>query len=196
MATGSQSTGAVDKKKNPAVGALMQPEYEDLVQIFSPTKAMELLPHRDWDCTITLKEGAVPPSAESIPSPKRKNRQWTSTSWRHWKKVHLPLYFSSISQSLLCEEEERWGPCVDYWGLNKLLLQYLYPLPLVPAVLEQLRGARYFTNLDQRSTYHLIWVKEGDEWKTAFSTSTGHYEILPYGLATAPSIFQAYINEF
>ncbi|KAK1788775.1 hypothetical protein P4O66_002583 [Electrophorus voltai] len=38
---------------------------------------------------------------------------------------------------------------------------------------------------------------EGDEWKTAFSTSTGHYQylVLPYGLATAPSIFQAHINE-
>ncbi|KAK1797884.1 hypothetical protein P4O66_008231 [Electrophorus voltai] len=45
--------------------------------------------------------------------------------------------------------------------------------------------------------YNLIRVKEGDKWKTAFSTSTGIYEylVLPYGLAMAPFIFQAYINE-
>ncbi|KAK1796650.1 hypothetical protein P4O66_009673 [Electrophorus voltai] len=87
-------------------------------------------------------------------------------------------------------------PCMDYRGLNKLLVQYPYPLPLVPAALEQLRGARYVTKLDLRSTYNLIQIKEGDEWKTAFSTSTGHYEylVLPYGLAAAPSVFQAYIN--
>ncbi|KAK1791157.1 hypothetical protein P4O66_002181 [Electrophorus voltai] len=51
--------------------------------------------------------------------------------------------------------------------------------------------------LDLRSAYKFIGIKEGDEWKTAFSTSTGHYDYLvqPYGLAMALSIFQAYINE-
>ncbi|KAK1798099.1 hypothetical protein P4O66_000595 [Electrophorus voltai] len=78
-----------------------------------------------------------------------------------------------------------------------MLVQYPYPLPLVPAVLKQLRGARYFTELDLLSAYNLIQVKEGDAWKTAFGTSKGHYGylVLPYGLAMAPSIFQAYINE-
>ncbi|KAK1795654.1 hypothetical protein P4O66_001149 [Electrophorus voltai] len=44
---------------------------------------------------------------------------------------------------------------------------------------------------------HKLQVKEGDEWKTALSTSTGHYEylVLPSGLAMASSIFQAYINK-
>ncbi|KAK1787905.1 hypothetical protein P4O66_016386 [Electrophorus voltai] len=67
----------------------------------------------------------------------------------------------------------------------------------VASALEQLRGAKYFTKLDLRSAYNLIRVKEGDEWKTTFSISTSHYEylVLPYGLAMAPSIFQAYINE-
>ncbi|KAK1795523.1 hypothetical protein P4O66_001010 [Electrophorus voltai] len=80
---------------------------------------------------------------------------------------------------------------VDYGGLNQLLLQHYCPLPLFPAAL--LRGAK----LDLCSAYNLIRFKEGDKWKTAFSTSTGHYEylVLPYGLATAPSIFQVYINK-
>ncbi|KAK1786007.1 hypothetical protein P4O66_017560 [Electrophorus voltai] len=62
------------------------------------------------------------------------------------------------------------------------------------AVLSQpLRVNRYFTELDLCSAYILVRIKEGDEWKTAFSTSSGHYEYLV--LAMAPSIFQAYINE-
>ncbi|KAK1805736.1 hypothetical protein P4O66_002000 [Electrophorus voltai] len=86
---------------------------------------------------------------------------------------------------------------MDYWGLNKLLVQYPYPLTMVPAALEQLRGAKCFIKLDLRSDYNLIWVMEGDEWKTTFSTSTSHYEylVLPYGLAMASSLFQAHINE-
>jgi hypothetical protein len=47
-----------------------------------------------------------------------------------------------------------------------------------------MHGARFFTKLDLRSAYNLVCIREGDEWKTAFSTTSGHYEYLaiPYGL--------------
>ena len=40
-----------------------------------------------------------------------------------------------------------------------------------------------------------IW--EGDEWKTAFSTTTGHYKylVMPYGLMNAPSVFQSFVDK-
>ncbi|KAK1805701.1 hypothetical protein P4O66_001965 [Electrophorus voltai] len=68
------------------------------------------------------------------------------------------------------------------------------PMQLGSAGVQQRPGEQKKGNM---VLYNLIWVKEKDEWKTSFSTSTGHYEylVLPYGLATAPSIFQAYINE-
>ncbi|KAK3574414.1 hypothetical protein QTP86_006579 [Hemibagrus guttatus] len=64
-------------------------------------------------------------------------------------------------------------PCIDYRGLNAITVPYPYPLPLVPAALEQLRGARIFTKLDLRSAYNLVRIREGDEWKTAFHTTHG-----------------------
>ncbi|KAK3571116.1 hypothetical protein QTP86_001937 [Hemibagrus guttatus] len=82
-------------------------------------------------------------------------------------------------------------------GLNAITVRYPYPLPLVPAALEQLRGARVFTKLDLRSAYNLVRIHEGDEWKTAFHTMSGHYEycVMPFGLTNAPVVFQALINE-
>ncbi len=78
-----------------------------------------------------------------------------------------------------------------------MTITFRYPLPLVPAVLGQLRKARYFTKLDLRCPHNLIRIREGDEWKTAFSTTTGHYEYLamPIGLANSPSVFQSFIND-
>ncbi|KAK3513082.1 hypothetical protein QTP70_000981 [Hemibagrus guttatus] len=74
---------------------------------------------------------------------------------------------------------------------------YPYPLPLVLAALEQLRGAQVFTKLDLRSAYNLVRIKEGDEWKTAFHTTRGHYEysVMPFGLTNVPAVYQAFINE-
>lgn len=88
-------------------------------------------------------------------------------------------------------------PCIDYRHLNSQTVKFSYPLPLVPAALEQLRGVRIFTKLDLRSAYNLIRIRRGDEWKTAFVTPSGHYEyrVMPFGLSNAPAVFQSYMNE-
>ncbi|KAL0192537.1 hypothetical protein M9458_010833, partial [Cirrhinus mrigala] len=88
-------------------------------------------------------------------------------------------------------------PCIDYQQLNSQIRQQPYPLPLVPAALEELRGAQVFTKLDLQSAYNLVRIRAGDEWKTAFVTPTRHYEyrVMPYGLSISPSVFQTFMNE-
>lgn len=39
---------------------------------------------------------------------------------------------------------------------------------------ELLQGSTVFTKLDLSNAYHLVCVREGDEWKTAFNTPLGH----------------------
>ncbi|KAI2647019.1 Transposon Tf2-9 polyprotein [Labeo rohita] len=91
-------------------------------------------------------------------------------------------------------------PCIDYRGLNDITVKNRYPLPLMSSAFEILQGAKIFTKLDLRnasSTHNLVRIKEGDEWKMAFNTPLGHFEyrVLPFGLANAPSVFQALVND-
>ena len=51
-----------------------------------------------------------------------------------------------------------------------------YPLPLISSAFEPLRGATVFSKLDLQNAYHLLRIPEGNECKTAFNTSSGHYE--------------------
>ena len=67
-----------------------------------------------------------------------------------------------------------FGPALT--TLNKITVKYRYALPLVPLALEQLQGANIFTELELRSAYNLVRIREGDKWKTAFDTPSGNYE--------------------
>ena len=80
-------------------------------------------------------------------------------------------------------------PCIDYRSLNDVTIKNGYPLPL--RSLELLQGASVFTKLDLRNAYHLVRIREGDEWKTAFNTPRGHYEylVMPFGLTNAPAVY-------
>lgn len=88
-------------------------------------------------------------------------------------------------------------PCIDYSPLNEITIKNRYPLPLISSAFELLQDANIFTKLDLRNAYHLVRIREGDEWKTGFNTPSGHYEylVMPFGLTNAPAVFQALINE-
>ena len=88
-------------------------------------------------------------------------------------------------------------PCIDYRGLNSITVMNRYPLPLMNSAFERLQGATLFTKLDLHNAYNLVCIREGDEWKTAFNTHSGHYEylVMPFGLTNAPSVFQALVND-
>jgi len=50
--------------------------------------------------------------------------------------------------------------------------------------------------MDLKNGFHLIRVREGDEWKTVFRTRYGLFEfqVIPFGLTNTPSTFQDMMN--
>ena len=84
----------------------------------------------------------------------------------------------------------------DYRKLNEVTVKNRYPLPLVSDIVGRLKGARYFTKFDVRWGYNNVRIKDGDEWKAAFSTNQGLFEplVMFFGLTNSPATFQALMN--
>ncbi len=171
---------------------------EYLAEAFSRVKASHLPPHRASDCAIDLLPGSQPPKGRVFPLSQPEAAAMKSYIEEELAKGFIRPSTSPALAGFFFVKKKDGGlrPCIDYRSLNDITSKFRYPLPLVPAALEQLRRARYFTKLDLRCAYNLIRIREGDECKMAFSTNTGHYEylVMPFGLFNSPSGFQAFIN--
>jgi len=70
-------------------------------------------------------------------------------------------------------------------------------LPLISDVLEYIGTKKVFMKIDLRWGYNNVRIKEGDEWKAAFTTSEGSFEpmVMFFGLTNSLATFQAIMNE-
>ena len=57
--------------------------------------------------------------------------------------------------------------CVNYRQLNKMTMKNKYPLPRIDDLFDQLKGVSVFLNIDLRSGYHKLRIKDMDVHKTS-----------------------------
>ena len=174
-------------------------EFHEYADVFSKSRANELAQHRPYDLKIELEEGAEPPVGRMYSLSDRELQ-----ALRQFLDENLATGFIRPSRSshgapiLFAKKKDgSLRLCVDFRGLNKLSKKDRYPLPLISDLLNSPGKARVYTKIDLRHAYHLVRIREGDEWKTTFRTRYGSFEwrVMPEGLTNAPASFQHFMND-
>lgn len=173
--------------------------YHDLKEVFSKSRATSLPPHRQYDCAIDLVSGSTIPKGRlySLSVPEKEAMRKYITSSLEAGLIRPSSSPAGAGFFFVGKKDGSLRPCIDYSPLNQITIKNRYPLPLMDSAFDLLQEAKVFTKLDLRNAYHLVRIREGDEWKTGFNTPTGHYEylVMPFGLTNAPAVFQSLIND-
>lgn len=87
--------------------------------------------------------------------------------------------------------------CLDLRRVNEAVVREHFPMPVVEEYLARLGKGKIWSKLDIREAFHQVELSEDSRDVTTFITNRGlfRFKRLPFGLVTAPEIFQRIMEE-
>lgn len=113
-------------------------EYRDLSMAFSKVCASRLPPHRPYDCAIDLIPGSTPLKVCIFPLSQPESEVMRTYIEEELAKSFILPSTSPASAGFFFVHKKGDGglrPCINYRGLNEIMVKFRYPLPLVPTAL-------------------------------------------------------------
>src|SRR5258707_5205288 len=148
-------------------------QYKDFADVFLEEAFAHLPPHKVWDHAIDLHHNAKLPRGRTFPLSPAEQKELDEFLRENLANgcicpskspIRAPAFFIKKKEGSLCLVQ-------DYQKLNEITIKNSYPLPLVSDMLTRLCNAEWFTTLDLCWGFNNVQLKEGDEWKAAFSTN-------------------------
>ena len=169
------------------------------LSVFSKKESERMPVRKPWDHAIELKEGFVPRKGRNIPLSPQEQEEVKEFVTDQLQKGYIrpskspqtaPVFF-------VPKKDGRKRMVQDYRYLNEWTVKNNYPIPLISEIIDKVKDARLFTKLDLRWGYNNVRIKEGDQWKAAFTCYMGSFEpeVMYFGLCNSPATFQNMMND-
>ena len=191
--------GANKVKSEKTFEELVPEHYWHYRKVFSELESERLPEHKPYDHTIDLKPNAPETHrSKNYPMSIDEQKELDKFLEENLRKGYIVESKSPIAAPVffIKKKDGKLRLIQDYRWLNEWTIKNRYPLPLSTDLISRLANAQYFTKFDVRWGYNNIRIKEGDEWKAAFSTNRGLFEprVMFFGLTNSPATFQALMN--
>jgi hypothetical protein len=173
--------------------------YRNLAHVFSESESIMLPLHRGHlDHHIRLEDGAKPMFGPIYNLSELELKVLKTYLAKKMKMGFIRPSTSPFGSPILFAKKADGSLhlYVDYCMLNHITVKNQYPLPLIMEIIDYIKGAMEFTQLDIRDAFNYLRIAESDEAKIIFYIRYDYYEylVMPFGFCNAPAMFQAYIN--
>jgi len=167
--------------------------------VFGKVELERMLTRKVWDHAIDLKEMFKPWKRRIYPLSKNEREEVQNFIEDQLRKRYIrPLKSPQTSPVFFVGKKDRSKQMVmDYHNLNNQTVKNNYLLLLITELIDNMGSKKVFTKMDLRWGFNNIRIKEGDEWKGAFTMYIGSFEptVMFFGMTNSPVTFQAMMNE-
>jgi len=168
-------------------------------KIFGKVESERILTRKIWDHAIDLKEMFKLQKGKIYPLSKNEREKVQNLVEDQLRKGYIrpskspqksPVFFVG-------KKDGSKRMVMDYQSLNSQTVKNNYPLPLITELIDNMGSKKVFTKMDLRWGFNNVRIKEGDEWKGAFTTHIGSFEltVMFFRMTNLPATFQVMINE-
>jgi len=193
---GREEEMEADHKK---VEEMVPERFHEWLKVFGKVESERMLVRKAWDHAIDLNNDFKASKARVYPLFRNEKEEVQKFVNEHLKEGYIRPSKSPQTSPVFFVGKKDGGKrmVMDYRRLNKQTVKNNYPLPLITDLVDSMGNKRIFTKMDLRWGYNNVRIKEGDEWKAAFTTHVGSYEpvVMFFGMTNSPATFQGMMNE-
>ena len=178
---------------------LVPEKFYKWIKVFGKKQSERIPTRKIWDHTIDMKEGFILRKGKIYLLSREEREEVREFIQEQLRKRYIQL--SKLPQTALVffvgkKDGKKWM-VQSYRYLNEWTIKNNYPLPLILDIVENISMKKIFTKMNLRWGYNNMRIKEGDEWKTVFTTPEGSFEptVMFFELTNLPATFQTMMNK-
>ena len=178
---------------------LVPVKFYKWIKVFGKKQSERIPTRKIWDHTIDMKEGFILRKGKIYLLSREEREEVREFIQEQLRKRYIQL--SKLPQTALVffvgkKDGKKWM-VQSYRYLNEWTIKNNYPLPLILDIVENISMKKIFTKMNLRWGYNNMRIKEGDEWKTVFTTPEGSFEptVMFFELTNLPATFQTMMNK-
>ena len=159
-------------------GEMVPRQFHQYLKVFEKKESERMPTRKAWDHAIDLRKGFVPKKGKIYLLSRVEREEVQEFVKDQLRKGYirpskspqtLPVFF-------VPKKDGKKRMVQDYRYLNSWTIKNNYPLLLISDLIDSIGKKKVFTKMDLWWGYSNVRIKEGDEWKAAFSTPEGSFE--------------------
>ena len=174
-------------------------QFHKYLKVFEKKESEKMPMRKAWDHPIDLREGFVPKKGKIYLLSRVERAEVQEFVKDQLRKGYIrPSKSPQMSPVFFVLKKDGKKRMVqDYQYLNSWMVKNNYLLPLILDLIDSIWKKKVFMKIDLRWGYSNVRIKEGDEWKAAFSMLEGSFKptVMFFGLTNSPATFQEMMND-